>query len=174
VIPYVVDDRDRVVEAAGFPLPAGGAPLPMVVADEHRLLLAYRTEVVDPAWDGSRVVSVGPSSAGRIAVVRAGGFDLHWGWPNEDVLAAHPLAGRGIQPDGVYEVIESSWVRAMEKGNAIHPQHTPALFEARRHLLFAFHDSTLELLVSRVVAEVVEGPLERVVALLAGELHRSS
>jgi len=38
---YSVDERDRVIELDGVPQSSVGAPLPIVLSDEHKILLAY-------------------------------------------------------------------------------------------------------------------------------------
>ena len=38
---YEVDDKDKVVELENLPQSSVGAPIPMVLAGEHNLLLAF-------------------------------------------------------------------------------------------------------------------------------------
>ena len=54
----VCRDRSRhhlLVELRDAPKPDIGALLPMLVCDEHHLVLAYLVAEPDPAWDGSYV-----------------------------------------------------------------------------------------------------------------------
>lgn len=159
---YEVDERDRVVELAGVPQSCTGAPLPLVLADEHALLLAYLANVPDPNWDGSYVHVVGPETEGRtVAVVEFEFATAHlFGPPNDEAFGGHPLARRGLCPYGAFEVVDSSWIRKQERMNAIHPRHDRALFlENRRHFVFTFHDSTFECIARDYAIEVRRGTL---------------
>lgn len=168
---YVVDGDDRVVAASEFPAPDVGAPMPAVAGDEGTVFLTYLVDEFDPAWDGTYATVVGPDTAGRVAVVELSGADLYWGWPNDDLLDEHPLADRGLERYAVWEVRDSSWIRALERGNSAHPMHRPESFDGLRHLVFAFHDTTFECVVRDVGVEVVAGPMRRVVADLAASLY---
>ena len=44
------------------------------------------------------------------------------------------------------EIRESSWIRRLERMNAVHPYHKPEHFVDYRHFVFAFHDRTLKVL----------------------------
>jgi hypothetical protein len=145
---YSIDDKDIVISLQGVPSPSAGAPCPLVLSDEYRLLLAYIVHRVDPDWDGVPR-SVEPQTEGQtIALIRFNDpLAFMWGHPNVDILGAHPLASRGLQSYSPAEVQQSSWIRHMEQMNSIHPQHTPELFSNFRHLIFPFHDSTFECVV---------------------------
>jgi hypothetical protein len=143
---YSVDNRDSVVSLDGVPQSSIGAPCPFVMSDEHTLMLAYIIEKVDPNWDGTYVRSVGPNTAGEtVALVRFTRYSsFMFGPPNDEAFGGHPLASRGLKPYSAVEVRHSSWIRRLERMNAVHPRHTPALFDGYRHFIFAFHDSTFE------------------------------
>jgi hypothetical protein len=80
---YDVDARDRVVSVSGAPQSDAGAPLPLVLADEHRVLLGYLLAVNDPDWDGTYVQVVGPDSDGPGAIIEFHGVRaLYFGAPN--------------------------------------------------------------------------------------------
>jgi hypothetical protein len=90
---YTVDRHDRVVELAEVPRPSVGAPLPVALADEGRLLLAYLLDVPVPGWDGTRARVVEVDTATRWcrssfrAWLRGSGdrpmtrFAKHWSQP---------------------------------------------------------------------------------------------
>jgi len=143
---YEVDDLDSVVELDNLPQSSVGAPLPCVLADEHRVILAYYVEEALPGWDGSTVRIVGPSMVDEpIAIVRFKGCRAHmFGPPNDEAFAGHPLATRGLRPYAVFRIDRSSWMRKLERMNSVHPGHRPDNFWKRQHLVFAFHDSTFE------------------------------
>jgi len=143
---YEVDNRDEVHKLEGVPRSTTGAPLPFIVSDENRLVLGYYVWHTDPEWDGRTVRVVGPTGASEpFAIVRFTRCYAHmFGPPNDEAFAGHPLASRGLRPYGAYEVRYSSWVRRLERMNSVHPYHNPQAFRERRHLIFAFHDTTFE------------------------------
>jgi hypothetical protein len=173
---YLVDEQDEVLELSDVPPPDLGAPLPCVCSDEHRLLLAYIVSEPDPDWDGSYVTVISPQSAGMaIALITFRWPYAHmFGPPNDEAFQGHPLAERGLGPYAVFEVRHSSWVRQLERMNAVHPYHNAARFFAtKRHYIFAFHDSTFECIAEGFEVQTLRGSMQiamaRMVALLAGE-----
>lgn len=143
---YEVDNRDEVQELAGVPQSSIGAPIPFLISDEHRVVLAYYVEERDPEWDGQTVRVIGPTSASEpLAIARFERCYAHmFGPPNDEAFSGHPLASRGLGPYGAYEVLRSSWIRRLERMNSVHERHRPEDFWKLRHLIFAFHDSTFE------------------------------
>jgi len=168
---YEVDDRDTVVELSDAPQPDVGAPLPHVIADDYRLRLAYLIREPDPAWDGSYVNVVGPNTDDRlVADVRFEQPYAHmFGPPNDEAFYGHPLAKRGLYPYGVFEVQHSSWLRRLERMNAVHQDRNRQRFlSSRRHFVFAFHDTTFECIAQEYAVELVRGSLRSVCRRLFG------
>ncbi len=143
---YVIDSADRVVEVGDLPQCDVGAPLPAVIATEHKTFLVYYLSDPPEDWDGTSVQVVSTSSEGLpVAVISLKFCHAHmFGPPNDEAFDGHPLAARGLAPYGVFEVLNSSWIRSLEQMNSVHPHHNPARFVQYRHLIFAFHDSTFE------------------------------
>jgi hypothetical protein len=173
---YSVDEKDTVVELTHAPRPDAGAPLPIVLADDYRLLLAYLLSEPDPDWDGSYVNVVSPDSEGmEVAVIRFRRPYAHmFGPPNDEAFSGHPLANRGLSPYAVFEVRQSSWIRQLERMNSVHPQHEREWFMAnKKHFVFAFHDSTFECIAEGFEVELHHGSLmsalERMTKLLEEE-----
>ncbi len=126
---YLIDDRDEVSKLDGLPLPSAGAPMPRLLANDIGLVLAYET-----APDGP-----------HIAVVKFIRPRAHYfGPPNDEGLTGHPLALRGLEPYGLFEIRHSSWIRAQERMNRVHPGHDAQRFEALMHFVLTFHDRTFE------------------------------
>ena len=48
---YEVDSLDAVVELRDAPKPDIGGPIPMLLCNEHYLVLSYLVSEPDPAWD---------------------------------------------------------------------------------------------------------------------------
>jgi hypothetical protein len=147
---YQPDDRDQVRPLTGIPQSDVGAPLPVVVADESTVLLAYHA-VPKPTWeeilaiDEPRVVD--QDTVDAIAVVRfSRTYASYFGPPNDEAFAGHPLASRGLEPYGAFEVESSSWIRETERRNRVHHAHDASAFDMYRHFVFTFHDSVFEAL----------------------------
>ncbi|MBF2003006.1 MAG: hypothetical protein IGS38_20065 [Synechococcales cyanobacterium M58_A2018_015] len=144
---YTVDSRDTVVELKNMPQSDVGAPLPFVWADDYRLILEYLVSEPDPNWDGTDINIVSPDTSDMlVAIIRFHRPYIHmFGPPNDEAFHGHPLASRGLTPYSAFEVLDSSWLRQLEKMNSVHPYHDPQRFmENRHHFVFAFHDSTFE------------------------------
>lgn len=157
-------DADVLVELADVPQSSVGAPLPHITASEQRLVLAYLIEAVDESWDGSTVRVVRDTSPEPVAQIE---FDRPYasmlGPPNDEALAGHPLADRGLEPYTAYAVNRSSWLAELRRRNEVHPYHQPDAFDELRHLIFVFHDSTFECLARGYTATVRDGPIKAVV-----------
>jgi hypothetical protein len=115
---YAVDEKDKVIECRDIPSPNTGAPLPMVIANEYRCVLAYEV-----SYDETRYA---------IAVF---GGNFYFGGPNDEALRGHPLASRGLHAYAAFEVENSSWIRLMEIRNRIHPHHNPERFSKLKHII---------------------------------------
>jgi hypothetical protein len=143
---YSVDELDTVVELRNAPQSDVGAPFPVVISDEHTVILAYIVAEPDPDWDGA-YMNIMSSETGDtpIAIIKFHRPYAHmFGPPNDEAFSGHPLTKRGLHPYGVFEVRHSSWIRQLERMNSVHPLHDAKRFENLNHFVFAFHDSTFE------------------------------
>jgi hypothetical protein len=139
---HAVDKRDRIRELTDVPLPSSGAPVPLVLADENTLVVTYFTaKPLTGQADGS---GVPPADEAAAFVVFRQCYASHFGPPNDEAFASHPLADRGLRPYGAFEVESSSWLRGFEIRNRAHPRHDPLFFQQLRHWVWTFHDSVLE------------------------------
>ncbi len=149
---YEVDEHDKVVMLEDLPQPDVGAPVPALVADESRVELAFIARSAEPSGDEF------------IAVARFVRPYAHmFGPPNDEAFEGHPLASRGLEPYGCYRVEHSSWIRRLERMNAVHPHHRAEGFANLTHYIFAFHDSTFECVGADV--EVTAHPADRPLTL---------
>src|SRR5215510_3931739 len=169
---YTVDELDRVVALTGLPQSSVGAPLPVVVASEGRLFLAYLIAAVDPTWDGRTVRSVGPNASDEILclVTFTGPHAHYFGPPNDEAFSGHPLASRGLHPYGAFVIEESSWIRLVAARNAVHPYHALEQFARLRHFVFTFHDSIFECVASDLRIEVRGRSIASAAAEFSGRL----
>ena len=145
---YLVDQLDTVIKLEAVPRPNSGAPCPIVIADEGRLVLSY-WEIDEPPYE--------PTTAplGVVCFVRP--YMHMFGPPDEEGISGHPLANRGLYPCGAFRVDHSSLVRRLERMNSVHKMHDPKGFEILKHYIFTFHDSTFE-----CIAESFESQVEHV------------
>jgi hypothetical protein len=134
---YRVGRRDTVVPLVSLPQSNTRAPLPLVVASDNELRIAYMSP-------GNR--RGGDVRGGEIWVTVT--FNLPYahmfGPPNNETLTGHPLARRGLEPYGAFEIKHSSWIRELEQMNSVHPHHSPEPFEWLRHYVLSFRDTTFE------------------------------
>ncbi|MBL8901513.1 MAG: hypothetical protein JNM84_28050 [Planctomycetes bacterium] len=134
-----VDARDRVVRLQDVPPCDAGSPRPVVLATEHELLVGYflRTSIED---EEAIEAAKQPVAIVRFRRPVASTF----GPPNDEAIQGHPLAARGLEPYDAFEVLDSSWVRELERRNSVHPHHDPRRYDRLRHFVLTFHDSTFE------------------------------
>ena len=160
------------VELRDLPQSSVGAPIPCVLADEHKVVLAYYLQERNPDWDGSTIRIIGPSSADEpIAIVRFDRCEVHmFGPPNEEAFSGHPLASRGLHPYGVFRIEKSSWIRQLERMNAVHSQHLAARFWQLQHLIFTFHHSTFECVCKDFEMKTTRGSITGIMRDLVKEL----
>jgi hypothetical protein len=169
--PYTPDERDRVVLLADAPQSDAGAPLPVVLASDFRLLLVYLLQQYPRDWDGTPRVVGADTDDLPVAIVEFQQPYAHiFGPPNDEAIAGHPLCTRGLRTYGAYIVEESSWIRSLERMNSIHPYHKPGRFQLLRHYAFSFHESTFECAANDHTVSVERGSLSAVVARAAARL----
>lgn len=157
---------DRVVPVMSVPPCEPGAPSPMVLADEFRVFVAYYARATDSGvrgdWDRLPVLD---SMDEAVVLVEFESAYAHlFGPPNDEAFSGHPLASRGLKPYTVTEVEHSSWIRALERMNAVHPYHRAEHFLKYRHFIFAFHDSTLECVAEGLQVHLHRGSVNSAVA----------
>jgi hypothetical protein len=172
---YEVDARDSVQQLTQVPQPDVGAPLPVIVADEYKLLLAYIIVQPHPDWDGTSVTVVSDNTADEpIAILRFERPTAHFmGPPNDEALRGHPLASRGLRPYSVFEVHDSSWIRKLERMNSVHPHHQTERYLAhKKHFIFAFHDSTFECVAHGFEIDSFRGSIVQARQRMAEMLHK--
>jgi hypothetical protein len=168
---YEVDDRDEIIELEDVPRSSVGAPNPMVLAGEHDVMLSFCLEDTSNGWDGTSVRIVGIDTEGEaVAVVRFKRCSAHMlGPPNDEAFGGHPLAARGLRPYGAFEIKDSSWIRRLEKMNAVHRYHDKSRFmRDKKHFVFSFHDTTFECVAEGFTVEVFTGSVKRTILRVLG------
>jgi hypothetical protein len=125
---YTIDGKDKVVLSDAAPLPEPGALMPMLIQTDTEAAVVYYVNRRDTKW-----TPPGDDESGEelVATVRFHAHATMFGPPNEEAFAGHPLSNRGLQRYAVHEVRDSSWLRGLERMNAVHPHHDSARFFSR-------------------------------------------
>ncbi len=124
-----LDPDVRVAPLDDTPQQTLGASVPMVIADESRVVLGYFDEAASENW----------------VMVRFDSVTHAMGSPNEEVLHGHPLYTRGMDSYGTaYEVTNSPWIAALDRVNSVHEMYSPKASSRFRHIVFPSHDSLFE------------------------------
>jgi len=157
---YQVDEKDKVIELKNVPQSSVGAPMPVILSDEHQVFLAYLLQY-ETNWNNPKSADF-ERNGEPIAIIE---FKMcrsfMFGSPNEEVFQGHPLYERGLRPYSVSE-IENSWIRKLERMNSVHELHKPENFEKYKHFVFAFHDSTFECVATNFEISIHESSLENI------------
>jgi len=168
---YEVDRKDKVIELTNIPQSSVGAPLPIVIADEQNVIIAFYLENTTESWDGTSIRVVGINSDKEsIAIVKFEHCSSHmFGPPNDEAFSGHPLASRGLKPYSYFEIQNSSWIRKSEKMNSVHPYHNKIKFmENEKHYIFSFHDSTFECIAHGYNLKVIDGSMKDAMEIILG------
>ena len=125
-----------------------GAPLPTLLQSDQATFLFF-------------LLSNDDDRVGRIQFV--GLSSSLFGAPNDETFAGHPLHGSGFEPYRAMRVINSPWIKQLEKMNSVHPYHKASAYSALNHYVFPFHDTTFECAAKSFNASEVSGRLSEAV-----------
>ncbi|HXU07178.1 MAG TPA: hypothetical protein VN903_39765 [Polyangia bacterium] len=154
-----------------------GAPLPHVLSSGLRTYLIYLVREPDPTWDGSYAAVVDPAALMKrpLAVVEFERCVLYkFGAPNDEVLAGHPLHGKGLAAYRAHTVERSRWIEEQKRINSVHPQHDPESWKPFRHYLLAFHDETFECIATAHSVKEIDSTFAEVLDLCARNFSHSA
>jgi hypothetical protein len=119
------------IQITEFPQIDTGAPTPLVLADEHRVVLSYLLREF-PNDHLSAIVS----------------FENAWthllGSPGDETRHGHPLWQYGLKHYGAFRIENSPLIHELQRIDSVHPHHKPEKFRLLTHFFIAFHDSTFE------------------------------
>ena len=153
---YSPTGNERLVSLDVPPADAG-APLPALLSEEREALLAYF---------GSREIEVAHGRDAVVILKFTGAIAVFAGEPDEDAFVAHPLAACGLHPFAFSEVINSPWIRQLERANRVSHPHT-SHYERYRHYALPMHDSTIEVVAWDCGVAAIENAPTPAVALAA-------
>jgi hypothetical protein len=153
-----------------------GATIPFVLASDLRTILLYRIGEPVPDWDGTTARMIDPESDDEepIALVEFQRCYAHrFGGPNDEVLAGHPLHGRGLQGYGAHRVVHSPWIAQEKKTNSVHSGFREDAWDGWTHYLLLFHDNLFECIARGHQMERLRTSCRRAVELAARRLFES-
>jgi hypothetical protein len=148
---------DRVVEYDIGCFPELAVSGPLLMADDGRLVFSFNATRL--AADGYH-----REDAGRCVVRVPSCLAFKFGYPNDEARPGHPLYARGFVGTAVYEVLESSWMAELARQNRVQFPDWDLASCGARHFLFAFHETTLEVLCRALEVSLSGEPLAAEVA----------
>lgn len=166
---YSVDENDTVKLLSSVPQPEAGAPVPVVLASEFRIFLAYVVSEPLPQGRNNSFQLNTNDSIAQIEFIRP--WAHMFGPPSDEIIEGHPLAGRGLEPYGTFEVHNSSWIRSLVEMNAVHSRHDPSQFANDRHFIFTFHDTTFECIATEIRTSVHVGSMRSAIEAMTTQLE---
>jgi hypothetical protein len=165
---------DEYAEPCGFPLDwDGGVPMPHLLVNDNRALLAFLLREPDPAWDGSYVTikTPGDDQPSPLGLVEfAGCISARLGAPNDEVFSGHPLNGKGLEAYGAQRVVNSRWLKELETINSVHGGYNPEYWRKLNHFVFWFHDSTFECVARSYAVETFRTNMRTLLGLMVERL----
>ena len=125
--------RAKVAKWSEPPAMDSGAPVPAIYSDESGLTCAY-------------VIGATHPESGHTAILHFKGVLYYaMGYPNDEVLNAHPLHANGLGFYGFYVIEDSPLIADLDRRNQVHKRHVAGAYIKRfRHWIITFHDETLE------------------------------
>lgn len=136
MLPMFGLSKPALIEWTEPPQMETGAPEPAIIADDNGLLVAYR--VRDDNVQGPEELF------GRVFFETV--LQSKFGYPNDEVLAGHPLYKYGLGAYAFYKITNSPWIAELQKMNSVHPKHSGGWASQYGHWIVTFHDETLEVI----------------------------
>lgn len=161
-------------EPLAFPLQGNcGAPMPQLLVNDYRGLLAFVLREPDSAWNGSHAATKNPWSehVGPWALVEFEHcISAKLGDPNDEVFGGHPLSGKGLEPYSAQRVVHSLWLRELQRINSVHERYNPAHWRELNHYIFWFKDSTFECIAKSLKVETYQESMKTLLGRMVERL----
>jgi hypothetical protein len=159
---YSIDDKDKVIPFDDLPPSSVGAPIPVILADEHTTVVAYYTQ--EDEIDNENTTE-------PIAIITFNSCrSTMFGPPNDEAFRGHPLYSRGLKPYSSFIIKNSSWLRKLIEMNSVHPYHNANHFNDYKHFILSFHDSTFECIAESYKTEIVTDSFSNVIDKMKSKL----
>lgn len=134
-----------------------GAPLPFMLAGEHRLRLLFYAEEAGSGRTAIAIVRVDHQVA------------LSFGLPHENSSSGHRLAALGFEMEAAFEVVNSTWIDDLRRMEAGGWQPNLAWLADQRHFIFSFRDRVVEFVAPSFQFELTDEPYEVVLKRMLDE-----
>lgn len=128
-------ERVKVLENI-FPHWDIGAPTPTLLADEHKVSLAYYTQELDVAL-----------------ITFSHCFEYKMGMPDENLVGNHRLGKKGLREYEAHLIENSEWITELEKNYKVISNYSR---DGRQyqHYVFTFHDRSFECIASDYTIQI--------------------
>jgi hypothetical protein len=162
--------NEEYAEPFGFPVTwDAGAPLPQLVCNDYRVCLGFYCAQVNPEWHGQSIKLVNPADEQTelLALVE---FEhcvaAKLGSPNDEVFHGHPLNGKGRETYAAQRVVNSKWLKEIERINSVHYCYDPTQWLDDQHFIFWFHDSTFECIAKSYKLELLQTSMRNLLSIM--------
>jgi len=177
---------DEYAETLEFPVRwDAGAPMPHLMKNDHRALLAFllsepelfgdnyfsplaTTRIPHQMARSGSPADEGPEPLGLVEFNRC--ISAKLGAPNDEVFEGHPLNGKGLEAYGAQQVVNSRWLKEVEKINSVHRMYRPESWRDLHHFIFWFHDSTFECLAQSYTVETHRTSMKELLGMMVERL----
>jgi len=159
---YQSNGKERIIELEDFPMPSGGAPIPIVLNDDMQTLVAYYTneDSIDESQEGEQIAIVTFKICYATLVSP----------PNDEAFIGHPLYKMGLKGYQISKVENSPWIEKIMDMNSVHPYHNPQMFEKYNHYVIPFKESVFECLADGYAVELIVGDMNDAFDVIKGKL----
>jgi hypothetical protein len=171
---WAASKGEEYAETIPFPVKwDAGAPMPQLLVNDYRALLAFLIGEPDPNWDGSYITSKSasapsPEPLGLVEFAHCVSAKL--GAPNDEVFAGHPLDGKGLDAYEAQRVVNSRWIEEIEAINSVHSMYRREYWQDLHHFVFWFHDSTFECVARSFKVETYRMSMKELLGLMVQRL----
>ncbi|HEK20796.1 MULTISPECIES: hypothetical protein [unclassified Mucilaginibacter] len=156
----------QIVEITGAFSMDTGAPEPFLVSNESKVgLLFYATE------EDEYLHTATACSPLLVMLEFTSCLKFSLGSPNDETLSGHPFYEHGLNSYGFFEVKDSPLIDDLKEINSVHPYYNKGLYEAERHFIITFHDSTFECVAESYRVTVKRAPVAVARMELMDALH---
>ncbi|RYE55840.1 MAG: hypothetical protein EOP48_09325 [Sphingobacteriales bacterium] len=135
---------EKVTKIEWAPKWDGGAPMPQVFGNGHKVYLIYT--VAD--WDinsSMKFVKIGNSEkqGELLALVEFAGYTFKFGIANDEVFHGLPLYKSGLT-EWAHIIEDSKWIEELSSIHRVHQSFNPFRWKLMKHYVFLFKDEILE------------------------------
>ncbi|WP_143822972.1 hypothetical protein [Mucilaginibacter sp. MD40] len=156
----------QIVEITGAFSMDTGAPEPFLVSNENKVGLLFHAAEEDEYLN---------TATAYLPLLVISKFSkclkFSLGSPNDETLSGHPLYKHGLNSYGLFEVKGSPLIDDLKAINSVHPYYNKELYEAARHFIITFHDSTFECVAESYQVTVKRAPVAVARMELMDALH---